>query len=83
MELVEKFGSVLCDYQDQFRLGFMFGILLLIFTLISFPFLTPGTASYAIAVVDLVLVLVLIVTTGAAHWYCARYNQQTRDLTQN
>lgn len=82
MELREKFGATMCDYRDQFRLGFVFGILLLVFTLISFPFLTPGTTSYTIALIDLVLVLFLIGITGTAHWYCVRYEQRTQSFGQ-
>lgn len=82
MKLLEKFGATMCDYQDQFRLGFVFGILLLIFTLVSFPFLTPGTPSYAIALIDLVLTLFLIGITGTSHWYCVRYEQRAQSFTQ-
>ncbi|ELY25773.1 hypothetical protein C499_12860 [Halogeometricum borinquense DSM 11551] len=81
MKLPAKFGSIVCDYQDQLRIGFMLGLLLLVFTVLSFPFIEPGTAAYAIIRIDLILVLFLIVATGGAHWCCIRYRQQVGEFS--
>lgn len=61
-----------CNRRPYFRAVFLFGLLLLVATVFSLFFAEAGTASYTIAIVDLLLSVVLVVSTGVALRKCAR-----------
>lgn len=68
----DAFWSVVCDYRQHLWLLLMFLLFLLVLTALSFLFGELGTASYTIAVVNLLLILGVGSVAGGMYWYCGR-----------
>ena len=74
--MAEDFWDFVCNHRHYLQAGFLFAILLLLFTVVSLFLGKPGSVSYTLAIVDLILVAVLIVITLGPLWVCVR-----RDIT--
>lgn len=72
MARFEAFWEVACDYTHYMWLGVMVSIFLFILAVFSVLLAPPGTTSYAIAVIDLVMVLVLGTSLGGMFLICRR-----------
>ncbi|WP_411965903.1 hypothetical protein [Haloferax sp. YSMS24] len=64
--------DVICDQRDRFPLFVAIGIVMGLLLGFSLLFLEPGTAAYAIALVDVGLVAVTIVGFGGGFWLCTK-----------
>lgn len=68
----KDFWNYVRNHQLHLRVGFLFALLLLVFTLMSLALGTPGSAAYLIALVDLVLVVALLVGVSVLLWGLAK-----------
>ncbi|KAB1185347.1 MULTISPECIES: hypothetical protein [Haloferax] len=72
MARLETVIDVICDQRDRFPLFIAIAIVMGLLLGFSFLFLEPGTAAYAIALVDAVLVVLTLVGFGAGYWLCTK-----------
>lgn len=72
MALRETVVEAACDQRDRVEPMLLVLSVMGVLLLISFLFLEPGTASYNIAIVDLVLLVTLFVGLGALFYFCTR-----------
>ncbi|MBV0902945.1 hypothetical protein [Haloarcula salina] len=75
---IEKFWSVICDYEGLLRLVLTFLVFMLLLTFLTLLFGTPGTGSYVIAVVNLVLILLFGSVVGVLYVGCIRRETRGR-----
>lgn len=73
----EEFWTAVCDHMPRLRFLFAALFVLLVLTVFSLVFTTVGSASYYIAVIDLLLVLVAAGMTVFLQWRCAK-NERRR-----
>lgn len=72
MSLGERSLSMVCSKRDQMPLVLTVAVVMLVLLLFSLLFLEPGTASFAIAMFDLILLVGSLVVFGLLYWYCTR-----------
>lgn len=72
MARFEPFWDVICDFSHYLWLGVMFSVFLLILSVISLVFATPGSSSHALAIFNLVIVLVMGSTMILMFRVCAK-----------
>lgn len=72
MALKDTAVDAVCEQRDQLPLLLAVVIVMGLLLGFSFLFLQPGTAAYVIALVDLILVAVGLVTFGGTYWYCTK-----------
>jgi hypothetical protein len=72
MPRLETVLDVICDQRDRFPLFIAIAIVMGLLLGFSLLYLEPGTAAYAIALVDVILVAVTLVGFGGGYWYCTK-----------
>lgn len=72
MSLARRSLTMVCSKRDQMPLVLTIAIVLLVLLLFSLLFLERGTPSFAIAMLDLILLGGSIVVFGFLYWYCTR-----------
>ncbi|RDZ63919.1 hypothetical protein C5B90_12480 [Haloferax sp. Atlit-12N] len=72
MARLETVVDVICDQRDRFPLFVAIGIVMGLLLGFSLLYLEPGTAAYAIALVDIGLVAVTVVGFGCGFWLCTK-----------
>ncbi|CQR48644.1 MULTISPECIES: hypothetical protein [Haloferax] len=72
MAQIETVVDVICDQRDRFPLFVAIGIVMGLLLGFSLLYLEPGTAAYAIALVDVGLVAVTVVGFGGGFWLCTK-----------
>ncbi|WP_148416099.1 hypothetical protein [Haloferax sp. KTX1] len=72
MAQIETVVGVICDQRDRFPLFVAIGIVMGLLLGFSLLYLEPGTAAYAIALVDVGLVAVTVVGFGGGFWLCTK-----------
>lgn len=65
-----EFWTAICNYVHYLRFIVLFMILLFLLTAFSLVFGHPGTAAYAMALLDGALTVVVGVVAGLMMWYC-------------
>ncbi|KZX49077.1 MULTISPECIES: hypothetical protein [Haloarcula] len=75
---IEKFWSVVCDYEGLLRFVLTFLVFMLVLTSLTLLFGEPGTGSYVIAVVNLVMILFFGSIVGALYVGCIRRETRGR-----
>ncbi|CCQ34459.1 hypothetical protein HLRTI_002132 [Halorhabdus tiamatea SARL4B] len=73
----EEFWTVVCDHVPRLRFLFATLSVLFVLTVFSLAFTTVGSASYYIAVIDLILVVAAAGMTVFLQWRCAK-NERRR-----
>jgi hypothetical protein len=76
MARFEQFWVLACDYRQFIWLGVMMALFLLILTLFSLLLAPVGSASFAIALVNLVMTLGLMGAAGGLYWTCVKREQE-------
>lgn len=76
--------EVFCDYFDGAPLLLRLNVSLLAILLLTVPFLTPGSASYTIALIAMVPLAVSILGLWLCNWYCdwGRITSGTEERSQ-
>ena len=72
MALREALIDGICEQRNKIPLLLAVVIVMGLLLAFSFLFVQPGTASYVIAVVDLLLVGGCLVVFGCTYWYCTK-----------
>lgn len=72
MATLDGFWEIVCGYQSLLRVLVATLVVMAGLLAFSFLFLEPGTGSYVIALVDLVLLAVAFVLVGGVTVVCAR-----------
>ncbi|WP_416840023.1 hypothetical protein [Haloferax sp. DFSO52] len=76
MARLETVVDVICDQRDRFPLFVAIAIVMGLLLGFSLLFLEPGTAAYAIALVDVILVVVMLVGFGGGYWLCTKRSME-------
>lgn len=72
MARFEKFWTVMCDYRDFLWLGVMVLIFLFILNVISLLWVRPGSASFVVAIINTVMLVLAGGVVGGMYWTCMR-----------
>jgi ABC-type polysaccharide/polyol phosphate export permease len=72
MSWKKSFWSLVRDYQTQLGMLWMFLVFMLVLTAITLLFGEPGTESYTLAVVNLIIVLCFGSIVSAVFWMSIR-----------
>ncbi|MFC7192880.1 hypothetical protein [Halocatena marina] len=73
------FLSHLCSEIRKLRIVFSATSAAAVLMLLWFPFVEPGTATYAIVVLNLGLSIVLTAVNGSAIWACKQWRKKRTD----
>lgn len=76
MSRFEPFWEVMCAYTQFLWLGVMTMLFLFVLGLLSLWFADPGTASYAITIVSLAMILVAGSAVSGMFWVCRKRTQR-------
>jgi hypothetical protein len=76
MARFEAFWDVMCDYMQYLWLGVMLMIFLFVLALFSLYFARPGTGSFAIAIVDTILIVTIGSVLSGMFWVCDQRKKQ-------
>lgn len=68
----DRFWDAACEYQHAMRLLVAILVVMTLLLAFAFPFLEPGTGAYAIAIVDIALLVVAFLVVGGVTLGCAR-----------
>lgn len=72
MSWIDDFWALVYDYRQYAGLLFVFLLFMLLLTVLSLALGRPGTASYTLSLVNLVLILLFGLLGGALFWYSHR-----------
>ncbi|MGQ5517468.1 hypothetical protein [Halococcus saccharolyticus] len=72
----DEFWTLVYESREYFRLIWAFLVLMALLSAVSFVFGRPGTASRAIAYVNLILIVGLGVIAIGTYWYAARRQRE-------
>lgn len=78
MGYVERFWSLLCNYDRWLGLLLVANVALGTLLALSLPTLEPGSPSAALAVIDGVVILVTTGAVAIALWKCRQRRERTR-----
>lgn len=67
----DTIADIICGAEGTWRKLFIASIVFLVLGLFALPFLSPGSASYAILIVDFTMIGATAVVSGAALAFCA------------
>lgn len=70
MARFEAFWEVMCDYMHYLWLGVMTALFLFILALMGLYFAEPGTGSFAINLINIVLILGFGTAVSGMFWVC-------------
>lgn len=65
--------SAACSYRNWVVPSFVLLTLMAVILLASFPFLEPGTTSYTLALLDVIVLVVAFGLVGGGNWYCTKW----------
>ena len=72
MARFEEFWRLACDFKDFLRVAFMFFMFLFVLSVISLFLAQPGTGSYAIAIINFVMVSVFTLLAAYMSRVCSK-----------
>lgn len=70
-----RFVDVLCEYRSQFRLLAMVSVLSILVLSVSLLYVDPGTATFVVAVIQLVTFGAILLVSGGLMFVCSRRTQ--------
>lgn len=69
------FDTYICYFEYRLRIGLYISVTFLFVSLVAFLFIDPGTATYVIAVVNVVVLTGFSLMFGLLSWNCARMDK--------
>ena len=66
------FWDIVCTFDRAMKLLMILVLTFAFLTILTYPFLEPGTASHTIALVNIAIIVVVLTGIGLFHYKCSK-----------